>query len=68
MCTEEWKEIKELKPIDRFVSGQSYSLDFAVQYMPQEKERIERLRRLKYDKYQILEFMELKLSEDGSVL
>ena len=31
MCTEEWKAIKELKLIDRFISGQSYSLDFAEQ-------------------------------------
>lgn len=60
MCTEEWKEIIELKLIDRFISGQSYSLDFAEQYMPQEKERIKRLRRVKCDKIQILEFMELK--------
>ena len=60
MCTEEWKEIKELKLIDRFILGQSYSLDFAEQYMPQEKERIKRLRRVKCDEIQILEFMELK--------
>ena len=68
MDTKEWEEIKDLKLIDRFISGQSYSLDFAEQYMPQEKERIKRLRRAKCDKIQILEFMELKLSEDGSVL
>ena len=68
MCTEEWKEIKDLKLIDRFISGQSYSLDFAEQYMPQEQERIKRLRTAKCDKIQIPEFMELKLSEDGSVL
>ena len=54
MCTEEWKEIKELKLIDRFISGQNYSLDFAEQYMPQEKERIKRLRRVKCDEIQIL--------------
>ncbi len=47
MGTKEWKEIKDLKPIDRFISGQSYSLDFTEQYMPQEKERIKRLRRAK---------------------
>ena len=34
MDTKEWKEIKDLKLIDRFISGQSYSLDFAEQYMP----------------------------------
>lgn len=68
MDTKEWKEIKDLKLIDRFISGQSYSLDFAEQYMPQEKERIKRLRRAKCDKIQILEFIELRLSEDDSVL
>jgi len=65
---EEWKVLSELRPIDDYISGQGYSLDFAQRNKMDSMERIEGLRRVNCKTICIIEPMEIMRDENGCIM